>query len=220
MKNFLKLVVLVILTASVAARADAPQSSAVTPDQALQRLTEGNARFVAGKMLNSGRGFERDEALRQKQKPFAAILSCSDSRVPPEIIFDQKRGDIFVVRVAGNTVDPLSKGSLEYATAVLGASLVVVLGHEKCGAVDATLKGEPLPGSIEAIATLIKPALQDKQVCAVPDKLDCAIRDNVHWLVQELNKSSPLFTPAIQQGKLKVIGAYYDLDSGKVEIIP
>ncbi len=194
--------------------------SGVSPDQAVEKLLEGNRRFVEGKLINGPKPFERDEELRKKQRPFATILSCSDSRVPPETIFDQGRGDIFIVRVAGNTIDDLALGSLEYGVTQLGANLLMVLGHEKCGAVDATLAGKPLPGHIDDIAKLIAPAMASKPSCEEKDNLDCAVRGNVNWLMGKIPQSSPLLAPLVKSGKLKVVGAYYDLDSGKVELLP
>jgi carbonic anhydrase len=151
--HFVKTLTLIfsISVAATSFAADAPPSGGPTPDQALQRLMEGNQRFVSGKVTHPSQSSARRSEISTGQKPFAAILSCADSRVPPELIFDQGLGDLFVVRVAGNTVNEEGLGSLEFGTKVLGAPLLLVLGHTKCGAVDAALQGKPLPGHISSV---------------------------------------------------------------------
>jgi carbonic anhydrase len=186
------------------------------PAASLQKLMAGNQRFVSGKTLHPDQGADRREGLVQGQNPFAIILSCSDSRVPPELIFDQGLGDLFVVRVAGNTFTDLELGSIEYGASVLKAPLIMVLGHDHCGAVEATLKDKPLPGHIEALAKRIKPDLKGK-TCATDDKLRCAIEANVESLVGQLGKSEPVLAPLVKEGKLKVVGARYNLATGVVE---
>jgi carbonic anhydrase len=180
---------------------------------------KGNQRFVAGKMLHPQQGADRRGALLEGQNPFAIILSCSDSRVPPEVIFDQGLADLFVVRVAGNTFTDLELGSIEYGAIVLKAPLLMVLGHDRCGAVEATLKDKPLPGHIEALAKRIKPDLKGK-TCATNDKLRCAIEANVESLVKQLQNSQPVLAPLVKEGKLVVVGARYNLETGVVERLP
>jgi carbonic anhydrase len=192
--------------------------SALSPDHALQQLVEGNKRFTKGKTLHPSQDASRRTQLTEGQHPVAAILGCSDSRVPPEIIFDQGLGDLFVVRLAGNTLDKLALGSLEYAASELQVPLILVLGHEKCGAVSATLKGKTLPGHIDDLAKEIRPALKNMQ-CGQEEKLDCAIHANVDHVVKELNSSSNILAPLIQEGKLKIVGGYYRLKDGAVELL-
>jgi carbonic anhydrase len=201
--------------------ADAPPSaSAMTSDQALQRLQEGNRRFVAGRMQHPTQDAKRRSEVSAGQRPFAAILSCADSRVPPELVFDQGLGDLFVVRVAGNTVDDAGLGSLEYGTSVLGAPLILVLGHSRCGAVEAALQGKPLPGHISSVAVPIEAPIKQNNCPIKKEALDCAIRANVDAVVRQLEDSQPVLKPLIQAGKLKVVGAVYDLATGMVKLEP
>ena len=184
---------------------------AATPDEGLRLLKEGNQRFVDDKMLHCDKTTERREAVTSKQMPFAAIVGCSDSRVSPEIVFDQGIGDLFVVRVAGNVVGPVELDSVEYAVLQLKSSLVLVLGHESCGAVTAVLQGKG--AVIEAVAQRIQSALTGS-----PTLVE-AIKANVRHGVETIKKS-PSLAPLIKAGQLKVIGGYYYLNSGKVEILP
>jgi len=193
--------------------------SSFTPDQALQKLMEGNQRYVEAKMKNPRQGAERREELTQGQNPFAVVLGCSDSRVPPEVIFDRGLGDLFVVRVAGNTVGNLGLGSIEYATQILGAPLILVLGHDQCGAVDAVLKGKPLPGHIQELADHLRPALKVEACQKEKVPLECSINANVDSNVAQLIGSGPVLAPLIKAGKLKVVGGRYDLKSGKVVLL-
>ncbi len=184
-------------------------------DQALTLLKEGNQRFIETKTKHPNLSKERRQLLTSGQEPFAVIVSCSDSRVPPEVIFDQGLGDLFVVRSAGNTVDKLGIGSIEYAAAVLDSSLIVVMGHEKCGAVSAAISGKPLPGHIQDVAKSIRLNDTDKS-CTMNDKLDCAIIGNVEAVAEQLKNSQPILAPMLKAGSIKIVGAYYDLESGKV----
>jgi carbonic anhydrase len=159
------------------------------------------------------------------QAPIAAIIGCADSRVPPEILFDLGVGDLFVVRVAGNYVSGAGasvKGSLEYAVAELGVSLIMVLGHSQCGAIKAAIQhihdNDALPGSINDLVNTIKPAVTESQH-KPGDPLENAIRYNVNRGVQRLNGLDPIIAPAVKVGKLKVVGAVYDLASGKITIV-
>lgn len=181
----------------------------------LAKLKEGNQRFVDLKTKHPNLGKERRQLLKGVHKPFAVIVSCSDSRVPPEIIFDQGLGDLFIVRSAGNTVDNLGLGSIEYAVAVLEAPLVIVMGHEKCGAVSAAMSGKALPGHIADVGKSITLTDTGKS-CNMEDKLDCAIIGNVEGVAEKIKNSQPVLAPLVQSGKMLVIGAYYDFETGKV----
>ncbi|HEY9875361.1 MAG TPA: carbonic anhydrase [Candidatus Obscuribacterales bacterium] len=190
----------------------------VSPDEALQRMMDGNKRFVQERRQNPNQSLLRLKETALVQYPFAAMLSCADSRVPTEIIFDQGFGDLFVVRMAGNVVSPTAVGSLEFATAVLGAQLIVIMGHERCGAVAAAVKGDPLPGRIGTFVEDIKPAVA--RVKGKPgDAVDNAVVANVQYQVEVLKETSVMLTQLIQEGKLKVVGGRYDLDSGEVTIV-
>lgn len=146
-------------------------------------------------------------------------MSCSDSRVPPEIIFDQGLGDLFVIRLAGNILDDAALGSLEYAVEHLGVKYIMVLGHERCGAVDAAVKGGEIPGHIGSLVEAIQPAVE--KVKNLPgDLLDNAVRANVTLVVQQLKSSGPIIEELVKKGALTIAGARYDLDDGEVKILP
>lgn len=178
------------------------------PEQALRRLKAGNRRYVEGKLDHKTRTTDHEESLVTSQMPFAAILGCSDSRVPPEIVFDQGIGDIFVVRVAGNIVGESQMESINYSIDHLGSILVVVLGHQNCGAVDAVFHGHT--EDIPEIAKLIEPAVK----CSHSVKE--SIKRNVENMVHKLKKNKH-YRKLIEEGKLKVVGGYYHLESGKVD---
>jgi carbonic anhydrase len=193
----------------------------VKPDAALKRLMDGNARYVDGVARRHDFKHER-EALAGGQNPFAAVLSCADSRIAPEYAFDTGRGDLFVCRVAGNFAGTEIIASMEYAVAVLNAPLIVVLGHDACGAVDATLKAlkdntSPpghIPSLVEAIAPAAKAAIQQGG-----NALNTAIRQNVIDNVAKLKSAAPILNAAAEQGKLKVVGGVYRLSTGTVDLI-
>jgi carbonic anhydrase len=189
----------------------------LTPDAALKELMAGNDRFIASQRQNPHQTLTRVTEVAKGQAPFAAILCCADSRVPPEIVFDQGLGDLFVVRVAGNIATVEDIASEEYAVAVLGAPLLLVLGHERCGAVDAALKGGDLPGMINTLVTAIKPAI-DASEGKPGDRLTNAVKANVLNQIKRL-QTSPVIAQKIQQGKMKIVGGFYDLDTGKVELL-
>jgi carbonic anhydrase len=199
--------------------------SGVTADEALQRLLDGNKRYVESKMKACG---ETNAAAREKltktQKPYAIILSCSDSRVPPEIIFDKGLGEIFVVRVAGNVPDPIILGSIEYAVGHLGSTLIMVLGHERCGAVaaavDARGKTEGNIGAIiKAIAPAVKQAKTEYKGKEKAELVETAINDNVKLVAANLTKQSSVLKHFVEKGKVKIVAAKYDLDDGKVTLL-
>ncbi len=185
-----------------------------TPKESLQRLVEGNKRYVHERLLNPNRSAERREELKSDQNPFAIVVGCSDSRVTPEILFDQGLGDIFVVRVAGNVMGPLGVASVEYAVEVLGAPLIFVLGHENCGAVQAALSRKP--DDIAPISNKIEKAVKEH---SLPNEtgLEGAIKANVRAVVEQLQQEKPL-ADLIAKGKLGVVGGYYNLESGKIEL--
>lgn len=209
-----------ILTLAVAASlslsaAAAPPSLTLTADQALKLLMDGNQRFVSHHARHPDQGARRQSELESAQHPFAVVLGCADSRVPPEVIFDQGLGDLFVLRVAGNIPDDVVTGSIEYAVEHIGVSLVMVLGHEKCGAVQATVQGGDIPGHLPAIVSRIKPAAEEARALS-GDVVSNCVRLNVQHVVQQLRSSEPVLKEAVESGKLKVVGARYDLHSGKV----
>jgi len=190
----------------------------VNPDAALKKLLEGNKRFVDGKRQNPHQSQLRLQETAVAQYPFASILGCSDSRVPAEIVFDQGLGDLFVVRLAGNVLSPTAVGSLEFATAVLGTQLIVILGHERCGAVMAAVKGDPLPGRIGTFVEDIKPAIARVKNKS-GDAVDNVVVANVQYQVELLQETSVMLAQLIQEGKLKIVGGRYDLDTGEVKIV-
>lgn len=197
----------------------------ISADEALQRLLDGNKRYVEQQMTGQKLcNVSAREGLTRGQHPYAIILSCSDSRVPPEIVFDKGLGEIFVVRVAGNVPDPVVLGSVEYAAEHLGSPLVVVLGHERCGAVTAAVdaKGKP-EGNIGAIIKTIAPAVkQARKEYKGTDKaalVETAIDDNVKLVSANLTGKSPVLKHLVHQGKLKIVAAKYDLDDGVVRLL-
>jgi carbonic anhydrase len=192
-------------------------SLSLSPDAALQKLMEGNQRFVQHQPQYPDQSQARLQEVAQAQHPFATILSCADSRVPAEIIFDQGIGDIFDVRIAGNIATPEAIGSIEYAVALLNTPLLMVLGHERCGAVTAAVQNEPLPGDISTFVKAIKPVVA-KVKYQPGNTVDNAVIANVHYQIQRL-KRSPLLSERLQSGKLKIVGGRYDLDTGSVGII-
>jgi carbonic anhydrase len=193
------------------------QNQDITPEQALAKLLEGNDRFVTQKRTSRNQSKERLVEVAKGQEPFAAILGCADSRVPGEIVFDQGLGDLFVCRIAGNIATPEEIGSLEFGTMVLGAKVIVVMGHKRCGAVKAAIKGGELPGQIGSLIKSINigdvPAQSE-----VASDLDKAAKANVMSQVATLKKS-PILSDLIAKNQLKIVGAYYDLDTGKVSLV-
>ena len=191
------------------------------PSEAIDRLKQGNARYAAGVSLEHD--FSKGRALRViGQKPFAAILSCADSRVAPELIFDTRPGELFVSRDAGNFVVDSTMASIEYGVAELGIPLVLVLGHSHCGAVSATIKvvesGEALPGHLPVLTDAIAPAVE--RVKNHPgDLLENSISSNVRLNVERIATSEPIVRPMVTSGKVRVIGGVYDISTGKVNFL-
>ncbi len=191
----------------------------VEADSALKKLKEGNLRFVNQKSNHPNQTSERLKEVESKQKPFAIIVGCSDSRVPSEIIFDQGLGDLFIVRTAGQVSSYASWGSIEFANAVLGSKLIVVLGHTKCGAVSAACKVPDVPGHIVTLINAIKPAAEIAAKMK-GDTVENAVKVNVAMQVKQLKSLEPVLTKALKNGNLKVVGAVYNLSTGIVEFLP
>ena len=193
----------------------------LSPDEALHRLIIGNGRYVKGAMRRHDFNAER-AALALGQNPFAGILSCADSRVGPEFAFDTGRGDIFVCRVAGNFANRETIASFEYAVSALGTPLIFVLGHQGCGAIDATIKqikgGTTFPGHIPSLTEALMPAVETASD-QTGDLLTNAIKENVLLTVQKLQNSEPILSAAVRQKKLKIAGGIYNLNTGKVELV-
>jgi len=226
-RNFLK------FTAAGAALAAAPRAFAappsappkpenvVHPDAALHRLMQGNARYVEGITRRHDFRHER-EALSKGQNPFASVLSCADSRIAPEYCFDTARGDLFVLRIAGNFASDEMIASLEYGVQVLNSPLILVLGHEGCGAVDSTIKsmkdGTTLPGHLPSLVAAVRPAVE-----AVQDQpgnlLTNAIRRNVAVNVEKLKAAAPILKAAVDDKKIRIVGGIYALKSGRVDLL-
>lgn len=202
--------------------AAAHEGPGISAEEALRLLKQGNADYVAGKIPAPNAGTARRGEIAQKQTPFCAVLGCADSRVPPELLFNRGLGDLFVLRVAGNTLDPETLGSLEYGVGHLGIPLILVLGHERCGAVKAAVevaeKGTELPGSLNAIVDPIIPAVL-KAKRQPGDLLDNAVKQNVRDVIARLRNSEAEITEPLASGKLKIAGGVYDLDTGAVEFI-
>lgn len=215
------------LAAGVASACFASSSgSSLTPDQALQKLMDGNKSYVENRMTVTQRSDQATRAsLAKSQKPYAVILTCSDSRVPPEVIFDKGLGEIFVIRVAGNVPDPIILGSIEYAAEHLGSPLVLVMGHERCGAVTATVdaKGKTTGSSnIDAIVKTIDPAVKTAhKTCHSTNKselVECAADINAKNVAASLTKNSKILKHLVAEKKLKIVAAKYDLDDGVVSL--
>jgi carbonic anhydrase len=193
----------------------------VSPDASLELLMKGNKRYVEGDSRRHDFKRER-EALVGGQNPYAGILSCADSRIAPEYAFDSGRGDLFVCRVAGNFANNDTIASMEYAVAMLGTPLIVVLGHDSCGAVDATIKSlkynTTLPGHLPSLVTGLTPAVNTVSGKA-GDQLGNAIRQNVIDNVAKLKSATPILSSAVEERKLKIVGGIYRLGNGRVEMI-
>jgi carbonic anhydrase len=199
---------------------ESPQPNISDAGMALAELKQGNQRFVEARMMHPDQSPEARLALSKSQSPFAIVLSCSDSRLPPEVIFDQGLGDLFVVRVAGNIVDPAGMGSIEYAVGHLGSPLIVVLGHQNCGAVSATLESlqhhtEP-HGDVAALVTAITPVVPIAEQ-RPGDLLTNAIKANIEQSRDQIMHNKEL-KPALDSGKLKVVTGYYSLDDGTANL--
>jgi carbonic anhydrase len=207
--------------------------TSMSPEAALQKLMEGNKRYLENKLTNTAMSDASTRAsLAKSQKPYAIILSCSDSRVPPEIIFDKGLGEIFVVRVAGNIPDPVVLGSIEYAAEHLGSPLVMVLGHKRCGAVKATVDSrgkstgsENIDSIVKVIVPNVKLAAKDCDICKGEKKCadtkkdeftECVVDANIKTVAANLTKKSKVLKHLVDEKKIKIVDAKYDLDDGTV----
>ncbi|MDU2064491.1 MAG: carbonic anhydrase [Sporomusaceae bacterium] len=216
MRKWVSMVVMMAFVLCFAPAAWANSSATgVSADKALQLLTDGNSRFVAEQQKASNIGQARRTELTKGQHPFAIIVSCSDSRVPPELVFDQGLGDLFVIRTAGEVVDDVALGSIEYAVEHVGVHLIVVLGHEDCGAVKAAVAGGEVPGHIGAITKAIEPAVL-QAANQSGDKVSNTVKANVDLIVKKLMMTKPIISEGVSHDSVKIAGAVYDLKTGKV----
>lgn len=202
--------------AAIAQEADSSQP--VSPDEALHRLMDGNKRFVEGKPINPNQSRDRLLETTAGQFPYAAIIGCSDSRVPTEVVFDQGVGDLFVVRVAGNVASGAAIGSLEFSSALLGSQLILVLGHQKCGAVIAAIENQPLIGRLGVFVEEIKPAIEEVRSESGDIEQDSIIA-NIRYQVEELGENSTVLSGLVKEGKLKIVGGLYNISTGKVTLL-
>lgn len=199
-----------------------PAPPSLTPDAVLEALKRGNRQFLAGGTIAPDLAGRRRLEIARAQYPIGVLVSCSDSRVPPELLFGRGLGELFIIRNAGNTIDTVAMGSLEYAVAELNVPLVVVMGHERCGAVAAAVSvvenGTTFPGSIGQMVEPIIPAVLEARRGGATDLLDASVRANVSRTVSRLREfSEPLVLERIKAGKLRIVGARYDLDDGNVD---
>ena len=209
-----------IASATIIMASASEEESSITPELALQKLMEGNLRYAEGNASHPHQSPERRAELISGQHPFAVILGCSDSRIPPELIFDQGLGDVFVIRTAGEVVDNASLASIEYAVEHLGVPLVMVLGHDSCGAVTAAVQGGEAEGHLGSLMDFIRPAVeQAREAGEGSDLLNGSIDNNVFNIVEALKSSQPVLSEKVEAGELMILGARYRLDSGLVEIL-
>lgn len=194
------------------------QNKDITPDEALNRLIEGNNRFINEKRISPHQTRERLIEVSESQAPFAALLSCADSRVPSEIIFDQGFGDLFVCRIAGNIATSEEIGSLEFGTMILGAKVIMVMGHARCGAVKAAIEGGRFPGQIGSLVSSLRVGAERAAREPGTNKLESAVKANVLSQVETLSSSS-ILGDLIDKKQLKIVGSYYDLATGKVSLL-
>ena len=220
-------VTLLVLTAGVISGSQVAYASdpahadqaIVPPAEAISRLKDGNSRYTNGNQQHPRQSTKQRVELIKNQHPFAIVVGCADSRVPPEIVFDQGLGDLFVLRVAGNVIDDHSLGSIEYAVDHLAVRLIVVLGHQSCGAVkaakDTIAAKTEAPAHIQSLVTAIQPAVE----ATVHGDLETTVKANVKDVVQALRSSTPVLKPNVDSGELRVLGAYYSLDTGAVSFL-
>ena len=214
MKCFSSLAILFVIAITLTGAGQQAEPN-VTPESVLAELKTGNAHHVRHHYQHPHETLARQRELVAAQHPHAEILSCADSRVPPELIFDQGLGDLFVVRVAGNVAQDTEIGSLEYGAEHLHIPLLVVLGHESCGAVTAAVQGGAAEGHIATLISLIKPAVERSRGMS-GDPVANAVRSNVQMVVQQLRSSTPVLSEKVARGKLKIVGAVYSLKTGAV----
>lgn len=193
-------------------------ASTITSDQALQTLLDGNRRYVSGGAQHPRQNAERRSEVAGGQHPIVALLSCADSRVAPEVFFDQGVGDLFICRNAGNITDDVVLGSIEYGVEHLGIPLIMVLGHTKCGAVTAAVGGGEVPGYIGSIVKTIAPAVQASKN-QPGDAVMNAVETNVRMMVEQLKNCDPIISEKVRHGGVQVVGGVYHIDSGVVEML-
>ncbi|MET9967906.1 carbonic anhydrase [Streptomyces sp. NPDC006356] len=207
------------VSASAASSAGAPPE---TPSAALARLLDGNKRWVNGTLQRPNQSIDRRKAVAAEQDPYSVIVSCIDSRVDPELSFDTGIGDLFVIRTGGQVVAPVVTGSIEYGPLTSGTPLIVVLGHQSCGAVKASYKAlkerKPLPGNLQSIAEAVRPAYDAISKAKHADPVDAMIRVHAQQTAAGL-RANPALAPLVKKGSLAVVSAYYSLDTGRVEVI-
>lgn len=206
----------ILLTALIPAWGQ-PLSRPVSADEALTRLMAGNQRYVRHKARHPDESVARRKELETSQHPLAVILACADSRIPPELVFDQGLGDLFVVRVAGNIVDDTVLGSIEYAVEHLDTKLIMVMGHEKCGAVSAAVQGGDIPGHLKSLVQAIQPSV-DATRNEPGDKIHNCVIANARRVAGQIRTSEPVLQEAFRSG-LRVVAADYALDTGKVTLL-
>ncbi|MEU6341482.1 carbonic anhydrase [Streptomyces sp. NPDC046977] len=198
------------------------QSRPAGPSEAFRRLMDGNERWVNGNLQHPDRDPSRRQFVAMKQEPFGSVLSCIDSRVPPELLFDTGLGDLFVMRTGGQAVGPVVTGSVEYGPMTGGTPLVVVLGHQRCGAIEAAYKamhdGKSLPGNLEAISRALRPAYEQTVKEGGSDPVEAMTRAQIRITADGLRTNRDL-APLVKKGSLAVVGAYYSLDTGKVQVL-
>lgn len=213
-----------ISSATLAANKKTPPKPAnvLSPDQAIKRLMAGNKRYTSGKTQYRKFAATRD-ALAAKQNPYACVLGCADSRVSPELCFDEERGDLFVTRVAGNYVTNDILASLEYGVRALKSPLIMVLGHTQCGAIDAAVsayeKHTEYPGHIQNIVTAVMPSVRAAANKHQGSLLRAAILENIRHNVQQLQNATPILSSAVRSGEVKIVGGLYTLETGQVELV-
>jgi carbonic anhydrase len=208
---------LILLLAGTGAWAQHPESGPAA-DEALAKLMAGNQRYVRHEEHRPNQSSARRKELAAGQHPFAVILGCADSRVSPELLFDQGLGDLFVIRVAGNIVNDAILGSIEYAVEHLGTKLVMVLGHEKCGAVAAAVEGATPEGHIQALVAAIQPSVEASRK-EPGDRIHNCVIANARFVARQVRQSDPVLKDAVEKHKVKVVAADYALDSGKVSLL-
>ncbi|MFL6352521.1 MAG: carbonic anhydrase [Bryobacteraceae bacterium] len=209
---------MLLLLATNAAGWGQEAAAVVSGDQALSQLIEGNRRYSRQQAQHPNQTPARRKELESGQHPFAVIVSCSDSRVPPEVIFDQGLGDLFVIRVAGNIAADDVLGSIEYAVEHLHTKLILILGHEKCGAVSAAVEGGNAPGHLSSLVSAIQPSVEETR--AIPgDKIHNCVLANARRTAHQIRQSEPVLRELIPREGVKVVAAYYSLDSGKVTVL-
>ena len=189
-----------------------------TPQEALKELLDGNHRYVSGKIIHTRRSHHRREEVALRQFPIAAVVGCSDSRVPLEVVFDHGFGDLFVIRCAGNVVGPLSLASIEFAVHYLNVPLILVLGHSRCSAIQAAMHGDKAPGHIPELIKAIHPAVKVVKK-ATPASWDRGVKSNVTYVVKDVVKKSRIVSGGIKKCKVAIVGGFYDLDTGKVSLL-